>query len=78
MEKTWHQLKQVIGKYPKFYPNFNESHKDLFYWSCEFVMTRCFGWTIPSTSLIPYADMLNHSTEATTYHLIKLDYEKAL
>lgn len=43
----------------------------MFYWSNEFVMTRCFGWTLPSTSLVPMADMLNHSNiNPATYHLI--------
>ena len=25
-------------------------------------MTRCFGWGLPETMLIPYADFLNHSS----------------
>lgn len=39
-------------------------------------MTRCFGWSLPSTSLVPFADMLNHSNEATTYFLVNKKFEK--
>lgn len=40
-------------------------------------MTRCFGWTLPSTSLVPMADMLNHSNiNPSTYHLINKSIEK--
>lgn len=61
-----------MNKYPQIFGNITEKEKDLFYWSNEFVMTRCFGWTLPSTSLVPLADMLNHSNEnPATYHLIK-------
>lgn len=61
MDATWYKFKGVMNKYPEFYGSLTEHHKDTFYWSNEFVMTRCFGWTLPSTSLVPLADMLNHS-----------------
>lgn len=33
-------------------------------------MTRCFGWSLKSTSLVPFADMLNHSNNATTHYVV--------
>ncbi|CAD8069199.1 unnamed protein product [Paramecium primaurelia] len=71
MDKSWYKFKGVMNKYPQYYGCLTEEHKDMFYWSNEFVMTRCFGWTLPSTSLVPMADMLNHSNiNPATYHLV--------
>lgn len=33
-------------------------------------MTRCFGYSVPSTSLVPLMDMLNHSDEENVTHYI--------
>lgn len=60
---------------PPYFNNITELHKDLYYWSFEFVMTRCFGWSMPTTSLVPLADMLNHSYDGTTYNIINIKNE---
>lgn len=39
-------------------------------------MTRCFGWSLKSTSLVPFADMLNHSNTATTHYVVHADIER--
>jgi hypothetical protein len=33
-------------------------------------MTRCFGWSLKSTSIIPVADFFNHSNEAATHYVV--------
>lgn len=53
---------RILRKYDKLFPAEipNETYKKMFEWASEFVMTRAFGWSVPSASLIPFADMLNH------------------
>jgi hypothetical protein len=38
-------------------------------------MTRAFGWSVPSASLIPFADMLNHGDKYLDHFLIDLKRE---
>ena len=38
-------------------------------------MTRCFGWDLPCTCLVPVVDMLNHSNNAATYFLVNKMFE---
>jgi hypothetical protein len=37
-------------------------------------VTRCFGWGLPKTSIIPFADCINHHNVDSTYELIHVDY----
>ncbi|CAD8064909.1 unnamed protein product [Paramecium sonneborni] len=41
-----------------------------FYWAVECVMSRCFGWALRYTCLIPIADFLNHSNRACTHYMV--------
>ena len=77
MEKLWFKFKKILIKYPAYFPfkSLIDLRRD-FYWAYEAVMTRCFGWSLPSTSLVPFADMLNHSNEATTYYLVNKKFER--
>jgi len=34
--------------------------KELFEKMYNFACTRCFGWTLPSTMMVPLADFMNH------------------
>ena len=39
-------------------------------------MTRCYGWSLPSTCLIPLADMCNHNdVQNTTHFIVHRQYE---
>ncbi len=40
-------------------------------------MTRCFGWGLPRTSMIPFADCINHHNVDSTYELIHEKYHLA-
>jgi len=40
----------------------------------NFACTRCFGWTLPSTMMVPLADFLNHHPSDTQYEI----YQKSL
>jgi hypothetical protein len=71
---------RVIRKYDKiFRPEINnEGYKRMFEWAYEFVMTRAFGWSVPSASLIPFADMLNHGEHYLDHFLTDLEREKEI
>ena len=60
LNNEWLQFANVLRKYPEI---FDESviKSDLFYKFYAQVCTRCFGWGLPSTSMIPMADNCNHS-----------------
>lgn len=47
-----------------------EELKELFNYGYKFIMTRCFGYCTPGTSLIPLADLMNHGCEAVDHQLI--------
>ncbi|CAK71222.1 unnamed protein product (macronuclear) [Paramecium tetraurelia] len=42
----------------------------------ECVMSRCFGWDLKSTCLVPIADFLNHSNKACTHYMVHSALEK--
>jgi hypothetical protein len=44
--------------------------KELFLKCFISVVTRCFGWGLPKTSLIPFADCINHHNVDSTYDFI--------
>lgn len=31
-------------------------------------MTRCFGWGLPETMLVPFADFMNHHSEGVHHY----------
>ena len=41
------------------------------------VVTRCFGWGLPKTMIIPFADCINHHNVDSTYELIHIPFHKA-
>ena len=47
--------------YPEY---FGSSTRADFEWAVVFVTTRCFGWGLPSTMLVPFADAINHANES--------------
>lgn len=49
----------------------------LFTFGYKFIMTRCFGYNTPGTSLIPLADLMNHNCEATDHQLINIKREQS-
>jgi hypothetical protein len=43
----------------------------------SFITTRAFGWSLPSISLIPLADSLNHGNSRFLNHFVtNIDLEK--
>ena len=60
LHEEWTELASVMAKYPDVFPH-NAISPDLFYKFYAQVCTRCFGWGLPSTAMIPMADNCNHS-----------------
>jgi hypothetical protein len=68
--------------YTKEYPGIDDPEKEpelkrLFTKSFVSVVTRCFGWGLPRTSMIPFADCINHHNVDSTYELIHKTYHLA-
>lgn len=57
-------------------PEAKESLKKTFTYSFVSVVTRCFGWGLPKTSMIPFADCINHHNVDSTYELIHKEYHR--
>ena len=75
LNDEWENVKSILEKYPKLFP-MDKVNKELFYNVYENVVTRCFGWSLPCTMLIPVADALNHSSVDASNELIDLDIHK--
>lgn len=68
MERSWHEMSLAIKAHPDvFAPGFVT--EELFYHVETSVGTRVFGYSIPCTSMIPMADMLNHSDIDVQYEV---------
>lgn len=39
-------------------------------------MTRCYGWSLPSTVLIPLSDFLNHNEDGINHFMVHKKFEK--
>lgn len=48
----------------------------MFIWAFELVMTRCFGWNLPGTFLVPLVDFFNHDKRGVNYFLFHKKYEE--
>ena len=49
--------------YPDYF-NLEDCNYDLFKKAACFIATRCFGWGLPTTILVPIADSFNHSSKS--------------
>ena len=59
MDEEYKLLEQVARKFPKTF-NLEAWSRKLFDKAFTTVVTRCFGWSMPSTMLVPFADNMNH------------------
>jgi hypothetical protein len=63
----WEQISKIIPLYPEVFPG--GSSRELFMLMYNYACTRCFGWTLPSTMMVPLADFLNHHPCDTQYEI---------
>lgn len=83
-EDEWSLIFNCLKKngYTKEYPGIDDPEKEpelkrLFTKAFVSVVTRCFGWGLPRTSMIPFADCINHHNVDSTYELIHRHYHLA-
>ncbi len=67
VEYEWEVLSKILPLYPALFPG--TVTRDLFLRMYNFACTRCFGWTLPSTMMVPLADFLNHQPCDTQYEI---------
>ena len=60
LETTWSQFEALLKKYPAIFPS-RFVNKALFLNAFAQVCSRCFGYGLPSCSLLPMADNQNHN-----------------
>ena len=70
------------GNYTAEYPGITDPEREtdlkaLFTRAFVSVVTRCFGWGLPRTSMIPFADCINHHNVDSTYELIHRGFHHA-
>lgn len=69
------QVVTFLLKRPEFEGLSQPELNELFNYGYKFIMTRCFGYSTPGTSLIPLADLMNHSCEAVDHQLVNTKRE---
>ncbi len=67
----WEEISKILPMYPEL---FGGATKEMFQLMYNYACTRCFGWTLPSTMMVPLADFLNHQPCDTQYEI----YQKQL
>lgn len=76
-EASWQEMKEIIKNFPEIFDNSRSDLKKIYDWAYEFVLTRSFGFNLPSSILIPLADFVNHTKHKMIDHrLIHLGLEK--
>lgn len=75
IRKNWNsqltkELSCVFNKYPGLFKKEIVCAKNVL-WCWVILTTRCFGGSLPYSSLIPFADFLNHSNGPTVYYYAK-------
>ena len=58
-----------MAKYPNVFPH-SAINPKVFYKFYAQVCTRCFGWGLPSTAMIPMADNCNHSDVSVVQEIV--------
>ena len=70
--KEWYRFKKVLRKYPLVIPD-QFVDKELFYNLYGQASTRCFGYGLPSTMMVPMADNINHSSVSVSHEVMNTD-----
>lgn len=81
VEREFMNFLRIFRRYENIFPEkiTNQEYKNLFERSYSFITTRAFGWSLPSISLIPLADSLNHGNIRYLNHFItNIEREKSI
>jgi hypothetical protein len=69
-ENKYEELWPGITNKDKTKEQIKDELEEMYYKSFNNVVTRCFGWGLPKTSMIPLADCINHHNVDSTYEFI--------
>jgi hypothetical protein len=58
-------------------PDKKEEIKKIYLKAFVSIVTRCFGWGLPKTMCIPFADCINHHNVDSSYELVHPVYHHA-
>ena len=59
VEVLWDVTSKVINVHPETF-NIPKITKELFTYYYHFIISRCFGYGLPTTMIVPVIDMFNH------------------
>ena len=62
LQNTWQDVLSSLKDFPNLFSK-SMLKKEIFLKYYAQVCSRCFGWGMPHTSLIPMADSFNHSDQ---------------
>lgn len=65
----WTKFAAMMAKYPDIFDH-SSIKPEIFYKFYAQVCTRCFGWGLPSTAMIPMADNCNHSDVTVVQEIV--------
>lgn len=74
IEKEWQDMKSVLMTYPEYFSH-ELLDRQLFMRIFAQVCSRCFGWGLPTTAMIPMADNCNHSHGTCVNETINKDFQ---
>ena len=64
MDEDWDMIVKIFKIYDDLF-NISKCTYDVYRRYAAFISTRCFGWGLPTTILVPIADSLNHSPKCS-------------
>jgi len=64
LETEWLQIEPVLKANPELFTGYTRELFERFY---NYACTRCFGWTLPSTMMVPLSDFMNHLPIDSSY-----------
>lgn len=73
-QPLYKEFDRIIQSNPKLFPR--RVPYDEFMIIYGKVTTRCFGWGLPETMVVPFADFLNHNDDSIYHYMLKAEYEK--
>eukprot|EP00919_Chromeraceae_sp_WS-2016_P021991 GHVR01052312.1.p1 GENE.GHVR01052312.1~~GHVR01052312.1.p1 ORF type:complete len:124 (-),score=5.43 GHVR01052312.1:557-928(-) len=77
VELNFMKFLRIFRRYDHIFPESmsNSEYQKLYERANNFICTRAFGWSLPSISLIPMADSLNHGNRYLTHYLVHPEEE---
>ncbi len=68
-EELFEKFLKVVLTHSKHFPE--KLTYELFLEAYNVVTTRCFGWGLPATMIVPFADFLNHTDDSVYHYMFK-------